>query len=102
MDIPFRPIKDSAYQPLSLLLLLAVFFLTTGGKSLAGESFYQPEGSVAIGQYSFDTTEDYLHSDYFRNNNMRCGSRKPESASLDGAMLRSIEDCTFYLTYPEE
>ncbi len=58
------------------------------------------DGRIVTPAGIFDTWQDYLRSDYFRDNALRCGTRI--ESGTDWAELGSPADCTLNLTNPLE
>ncbi|THB79197.1 MAG: zinc metalloprotease [Desulfobacteraceae bacterium] len=67
--------------------------------ALADKGFIiHPDGSVSINGVEFGSVQNYVTSDYFKKNNMRCGTR-PEGRVTPADNPSAVPgDCSLYLT----
>lgn len=55
------------------------------------------DGSIIVGQQTFSDMGEYVRSEYFRENNMRCGTKTP-IIGFDEPAQRDQADCTLTIT----
>lgn len=83
------------------LLVGIVAFLTcfvlAAAQSMEADVEMKKNGSIGVGPNHFDSMLAYVNSAYFKNNGMRCGTRKPIDDGTD-RIERAQADCTFYTT----
>ncbi len=86
-------LKNSLWQFLYAVIIGALLC----SFSLADEFSLKANGEIVVDGQRFAGMEEYLQSDYFRENGKRCGVRKAEVA-LDEALAESTSHCTYFLT----
>ena len=93
--IVFRPFQKN--RVVSVFLLLSFLFLSAFS-SMANDKFsIQHDGMIQVGELQFAHFNEYVVSDYFRDNGKRCGTRTP-AITEDDRTARSVNDCTLQLT----
>ncbi|GAB4341879.1 MAG: hypothetical protein Kow0089_16540 [Desulfobulbaceae bacterium] len=82
-----------------LLKLAAAGILLFPASAASAKGAFQvlENGEVSIDGQRFADMGEYVTSDYFRRNGMRCGTRTPEILPDDRA-ARSVKDCTLAMT----
>ena len=99
-----RMIQDVFGDRKFFLSMLGIGMLTCGlvlflwDNSNAKPMFvFNKDNSIQVGDIHFPTLEEYVASDYFRENGRRCGTKRPV-ATGDDKLARSVNDCTLQLT----
>jgi len=89
-----RYIRKKLFSMIGLMIFLTLVF---SAFTAAAEFKLGDDGGVTIGDKKFASKEDYIQSDYFRQNGMRCGA-KPLQGVADLRLEKSVFHCTKYLT----
>lgn len=77
---------------LQLLLFSIAFAVEKGTFQL------QPDGTIQINNLQFSSMEEYVLSDYFKEQGGRCGAATPVRTA-DDRLTRAVQDCTLSLTH---
>lgn len=56
------------------------------------------DNSIVAGDLRFASLNEYVASDYFRQNGRRCGTRRPTFPTEGDMLARAVQDCTLQLT----
>jgi len=81
-----------------IVFLPVCLFVLYGSESIAKGTFtIREDGSILAGAEKFPNMGEYVHSEYFREQGMRCGTAKAVAA-VDRQTARSVNDCTLALT----
>jgi len=84
---------------ISVTVLAAACMILVPSSYAAAKNLFQVgrDGDIVAGIHRFADMGEYVMSDYFRENGMRCGTVRPQ-ARLDDQKARSVNDCTMSLT----
>lgn len=83
----------------ALLILVVLAFCSVSSAYGSNDAFrILADGSVEISGLRFPDIASFHRSDYFRANNLRCGTRMPSQEARADALAKSVADCTDALT----
>ena len=61
------------------------------------------DGRIVVDDIEFASWQEYVHSDFFRDNGLRCGTRPKEpDAHAAAAFMLDPDDCAYRFTNPSE
>ncbi|MBU0961396.1 MAG: hypothetical protein KKH60_07685, partial [Proteobacteria bacterium] len=90
-------VGDLMYRKLLIVIALALAFASFAS---AGDVNFRigANGSVEIQGLRFLDMDNYLRSDFFREQGMRCGAKSPLPGVAESSIAKSVADCTATVT----